>query len=108
MSSIRQRAGLAALLAASLGMGSCTLVKPVAGLFTGPAYAASEFDGSFRGGGNCHDGCGVVAYLAVSAAVGATAGLVTGVISDWQTLFGEVGDPTHNWWNPFGTNTSPR
>ena len=40
------------------------------------------------------------------AAVGATGGLVTGIVSDVQVVLGEVENPTNNWWDPFAFNTS--
>jgi hypothetical protein len=42
----------------------------------------------------------------VASAVGAVAGLATGIYSDVQFLCGRAPDPCENWWDPFATNTS--
>jgi len=94
------------VLALSLGSGSCTLCKPFVGAVTAPAMMIGAIGSSGGGGGGCGgDGRALVGILAISAALGATAGLVTGVISDVQVLCGRAHDPTRNWWNPFATNT---
>jgi len=93
------------MLAVALGTGSCTLVKPVVGAVTGPVYAVAGI-GGFPHGHHGHDGYGIACFFVAAAAVGATVGLVTGVISDFQYLFGYADDPTRNWANPFATNTS--
>lgn len=96
------RALLAVSCAGLLSTGSCTLLKPVIGAVTGPAFGAQ-----FLGPGcGCHDGRGVLVFLGVLAAAGAGVGLVTGIISDVQALTGEASDPCRNWHNPFATNTS--
>ncbi len=95
---------MTALLILGLGSAGCTLVKPVVGAVTGPIYGLAVIgDGGHCGG--CHDGYGYCFYFAGAAVVGATAGLVTGIISDVQVLRGRTDDPTRNWFNPFDTNT---
>jgi len=75
----------------------CTLVKPVVGVFTGPFMIVGE---SGRGsGGDCR-------ALLIFGAIGAAAGLVTGIISDANTLLGTADDPARNWYDPFRTNRS--
>lgn len=101
----RRIACTALLLGAALTSGGCTLVKPVVGAVTGPIYAIGH-TGELPVDCGCHDGCGAVAFLAVSAAAGAIGGLVTGVISDIQWLNGVAQDPVRNWYDPFATNTS--
>jgi len=51
---------------------------------------------------------GVVAGLAISSAVGAAGGLVTGVMSDINILAGATYYPFRNIDDPFATNTSSR
>ena len=92
------------LLVLSLGTGGCTLVKPVMGAVTGPIYAIGA-TGELPLGCRCDDGYGAAAFLIVSSAAGAVAGLVTGVISDFQVLAGRTDDPTRNWFNPFAVNS---
>ena len=102
MTSIRRTAVSALLLAAALSSGGCTLVKPVVGAVTGPAYVIGETDGAaFHG---CYDTCSIAGFFIVSSAVGAVAGLVTGVISDFRVLAGHSSDPADNWFNPFAVN----
>lgn len=100
---VRRSLGMALLLAA-LGSGGCTLAKPIVGVVTGPAVILGNSGDLF--GGGCHDlrawGCAFV----MMSAVGAGAGLVTGIISDVQVLCGDAPDPCNNWWDPFATNTS--
>ncbi len=94
---------LAAVLVLGLGSGGCTLCKPIIGAVTGPALILSHAGPDW---GRCGcDGRAAAAVLVVAAAIGAAAGLVTGVISDVQALRGHAQDPTRNWWNPFATNT---
>lgn len=95
---------LAAVLALSLGTGGCTLAKPFVGVVAGPAVLLGNSGGNW-GGCGC-DGRALVGILIGAAAIGAAAGLVTGVISDVQYLCGYADDPSRNWWNPFATNTS--
>ena len=90
---------------ASLGTSGCTLCKPVVGMFTGPVVLLGN-GGGLGGCGGHGSGEGVVYLLAALSAVGAVGGLVTGVISDVQVLTGAARRPTHNWWDPFATNTS--
>ena len=101
---MRPKTSLAAVLAISLGTGGCTLAKPFVGVVAGPVVILGSSGGNW-GGCGC-DGRAVVAVLIVAAAIGAGAGLVTGVISDVQFLCGRAHDPTRNWCNPFATNTS--
>ena len=103
---MRRLATIAALCAISLGSGGCTLAKPFVGAVVGPAMMV----GAIGNSGSCcrcgDDGRALLAVLAFSAAIGAGAGLVTGVISDVQFVCGYADDPARNWWNPFATNTS--
>ena len=103
MSSTRHLGGCALLLAFALGSGSCTIVKPVVGAITGPVYVIAELGevpSSYDDGG-----CAVVGFLIVTSAIGATCGLVTGIISDIQVLLGAASKPIQNWGNPFAINT---
>lgn len=89
-------------------MAGCTLVKPVVGAVTGPIVMFARSDGSL-GSCNCScDGRAIVCALALLAAIGATGGLVTGIISDVQAVCCDVDDPTANWWDPFALNTTVR
>jgi len=96
---------LAAVSAIGLGTGGCTVVKPVVGAVYGPVVLLAASDGAL--GASCADGRGVLIVFAIFAAIGATGGLVTGVISDVQFLCGDVEEPTRHWAHPFKTNTSP-
>ena len=96
------RKSLAAVFAISLATGGCTFTKPFVGAVTGPAMILGSSCGNWSCGG---DGRAIVAFLVGAALVGAGAGLVTGAISDVQILCGYVREPTHNWWNPFATNS---
>lgn len=100
----RSRVLLAVVCLVLLATGGCTLVKPVVGAVMGPVVILAGSDG-YLGGCGC-DARGAVAVLAVSSAVGALIGLVTGIISDVQALNGAAHDPTANWWHPLKTNTS--
>lgn len=92
-------------LMACLGTSGCTLCKPVVGAVTGPIVMLGHSNGDFNFG--CQgDGRAVLVVLALASAVGAGAGLVTGIISDVHALCGDAHDPCHNWWDPFKTNTS--
>ncbi|MBL8733366.1 MAG: hypothetical protein JNN13_13430 [Planctomycetes bacterium] len=93
-----------ALSAAFVAPG-CTLAKPLIGAITGPVVILGNTTGSFSGCGGC-DGRAVVGVFGVMAVVGATAGLVTGIISDVQWMTGAADDPSRNWADPFLTNTS--
>ena len=106
MSSLPRAAVLSLLFAGVLGTGGCTLVKPVVGAVTGPIYVLAHTSGSF--GCGCDDGRAAAAFLIAGAAIGAAAGLVTGVISDVQALSGRAVDPAQNRWDPFATNCDPR
>ena len=99
-----RRLVLAAVATFAPAMGGCTLVKPVVGAVTGPVIMMGHSNGDF-GGCGC-DGRAFLCVFAVMAAVGATGGLVTGIVSDVQVVFGEVENPTNNWWDPFAFNTS--
>jgi hypothetical protein len=99
---MRHFTSLAAVFAIGLATGGCTLAKPIVGAVTGPAMILGNSGGNWNCGG---DGRGLVAVLMGCAFIGAGAGLVTGVISDVQFLCGYARNPTHNWWNPFATNT---
>ena len=57
--------------------------------------------GDFSG---CNSGEAVVCAFAMMAAVGAGAGLITGIISDVRVVCGCCEDPTNNWWDPFKIN----
>lgn len=92
---------IAALGAAGLASGGCTLCKPVVGAVTGPVIFLGHSNGDFCG---C-DGRALACAFALAAAAGAGAGFVTGVISDVQWACGRADDPTRNWWDPFATNT---
>lgn len=96
-------ATLAAVCTFALGSGGCTLCKPVVGAVAGPVVMIGAIGQS--GGCGCGDGRALLGLLAIGAAIGAGAGLVTGVISDVQYVCGYADDPTRNWWNPFATNT---
>lgn len=93
-------------MAIGLGTGGCTVVKPIVGAIYGPAIVLAGSGGSL--GCSCSDGRGVLIAFAIVAAIGATGGLVTGIISDVQVVFGDVEEPTRHWAHPFKTNTSPR
>lgn len=87
------------MLAAAFCSTSCTLAKPVVCAISTPAYVL--------GNGNSSCGCdprGAACALLVVAAVGATGGLITGLISDINVLTGEVPDPLRNIHDPFATN----
>jgi hypothetical protein len=84
-----------------IGCSSCTVVKPVTGLVTGPMRANDELGG----GTSPASGCAVIGILAVESAAGVVCGLATGVASDVHVLFGGADEPTRNWANPFRTNT---
>lgn len=92
------------LLAATAPLGGCTLCKPVVGAVTGPACWLAHGGADF---GHCNREAAAVA-LAVASAVGAVAGLFTGVASDIHWLSGEAQDPTANWHDPFRTNVDGR
>lgn len=100
----RRFACLAILFATSLGSGGCTLVKPVIGAVTGPVVMLGNSGGDF-GGCGCGDGRAAACFFLGVAAVGAVAGLATGLVSDVQALCGRADDPCNNWWDPFATNT---
>ncbi len=91
-----------ALSAAFVAPG-CTLTKPLIGAITGPVIMLGH---STSLGGCGGDGQAVLGLLAVFAAIGSTAGLVTGVISDVQWMTGAAEDPSRNWADPFQTNTA--
>ena len=93
----------AGVLATCCSASGCTLAKPLVGVFTGPVMIFAH-SGSDLGCG-C-DGEGIVCAFAAMSAIGAVGGLVTGIISDVQALTGAAVQPTHNWWDPFATNTS--
>lgn len=97
---------LSALVLTCFAASGCTLCKPVVGLVYGPVVMLGNSNGDWGGCGCNGDGRAIAAVFAVAAVVGATAGLVTGVISDVQALTGEPTDPCRNWWDPFKTNTS--
>ena len=94
--------GLAAALVLCLGCGGCTLVKPVVGAFVGPVVMLGNSAGDFSGCG-CN-GEGILCALGIMAAVGAGAGLITGIVSDVRVVCGFCEDPTNNWWDPFKIN----
>ena len=98
----RHLLGLAAALALCAGCGGCTLVKPVVGAFVGPVVMLANSGGDFSGCG-CN-GEGILCALGIMAAVGAGAGLITGIISDVRVVCGCCDDPTNNWWDPFKIN----
>jgi hypothetical protein len=98
----RHLLGLAAALALCVGCGGCTLVKPVVGAFVGPVVMLANSGGDFSGCG-CN-GEGILCALGIMAAVGAGAGLITGIISDVRVVCGCCDDPTNNWWDPFKIN----
>lgn len=103
MRTVLKRGVLVLGCAAALGNGGCTLVKPLVGIVAGPAIILGD------GGSTCFCGDGravAVAFVGMAAA-GAVCGLVTGVISDCQVLFGSPADPTANWYDPLRTNTDP-
>jgi len=100
----RQVLGLAAVLALGLGSSGCTLVKPLVGALTGPAIMLGHSSGDFGGCCNSCNGEAILGALAVMAAFGAGAGLVTGIISDVRYVCGYSDDPTNNWWDPFKIN----
>lgn len=104
MSSTRRLLAFAALFGCALTHG-CTLAKPVVGAVVGPVVLLGGIGSNGGCSCRCDDGRGLVFLLAFGSAVGATAGLVTGIISDLQVLCGDAPDPTHNWWNPLATNT---
>lgn len=83
----------------------CTLTKPLIGAITGPVVLFANTSGPFGGCGGC-DGRAVACTFGLFAAVGAAAGLVTGIISDVQWLAGTADEPSRNWADPFLTNTS--
>ena len=93
---------MGAVLALGLGSTGCTLVKPLVGAVVGPAIMLGNSGGDFSGCG-CN-GEGIVAALTVMAAVGAGAGLITGIISDVRVICGCSESPTNNWWDPFKIN----
>jgi hypothetical protein len=103
MSLPRCLVGLVAVLGISLGSASCTLCKPIVGAVTGPAIFLGHSGGNF---GCCCDGRGIAAAFLFASAVGAVAGLATGIVSDVQFLCGRAPDPCQNWADPFATNTS--
>ena len=88
---------LLAMMVACL-LGSCTLAKPLVGAVVGPVMLLAE--------GGCRCGSGEEAAMALCAGsvVGAGAGLVTGIISDFNWVTGRTEDPTINWHDPFATN----
>lgn len=104
MSSLRRSVALTALFVCSLTSG-CTLAKPVVGAVVGPVVVLGGIGSSGGCYCRCDDGRALLFLLAFGSAIGASAGLVTGIISDVQVLCGEAPDPTHNWWNPLATNT---
>jgi hypothetical protein len=97
----RHLLALAAALALSVGCGGCTVVKPVIGAFSGPVMMLGNSD-------SWTSDCGrpetILCALGVMAAIGAGAGLVTGIISDVRYVCGYADDPTNNWWDPFKIN----
>ncbi|MFT4514169.1 MAG: hypothetical protein ACI91B_002877 [Planctomycetota bacterium] len=89
-----------ALAALAFSSTSCTLAKPFVCAVTTPVYVLGN-------SGDC--GCdprGAACGFLVVAAVGAAAGLVTGIISDINWIRGKADDPTRNIGDPFATNTS--
>jgi hypothetical protein len=103
MPSVRRALAVVFLLGCSLASG-CTLAKPLVGVVTGPVIMLGHSNGDFGGGCGC-DGRAVVCVFLAMSAIGAGAGLVTGIISDVQAITGQAHDPIDNWWDPFATNT---
>ncbi|HEX6810375.1 MAG TPA: hypothetical protein VF384_02020 [Planctomycetota bacterium] len=101
----RHLLALAAVLVLGLGSGGCTLVKPVIGAFSGPVMMLGNSDSWTS---DCGNPQGILCALTVMAAVGAGAGLVTGMISDVRYVCGWADDPTNNWWDPFKLNIEDR
>ncbi|MFK7740812.1 MAG: hypothetical protein AB8H80_10860 [Planctomycetota bacterium] len=101
---------LPAVLAASLTAPSCTLAKPFVCAVTTPIYALGNGAGGGGGGGwgccQCADGRAIAIGLLALSAVGAVGGLITGIVSDVNYLFGDVPEPARNLHDPFATNTS--
>lgn len=90
------------VLAMGIGCSGCSIVKPVAGVLTGPIHAEEELGGGSSAGAASLEG--VLGMLVVESVAGVVGGLATGVISDARVLFGETSAPTRNWSNPFRTN----
>lgn len=93
-----------ALAALAFSSTSCTLAKPVVCAVTTPCYVLGN-----TGGGGYGCGCdprGAACGVLVIAAVGAAAGLITGIISDYHWIRGEADDPVRNIGDPFATNVS--
>lgn len=93
---------------------SCTVVKPVVGLVTGPVLALSGQRGPIAAPQllSCDEtqpdgGAGAMIVVGYTF-FGAVGGLVTGAISDWAALTASANDPTANWWDPWATNTGGR
>lgn len=101
----RRVLSLAAVLALGLGSSGCTVVKPLVGALTGPVIMLGNSDGEFAQSccQSC-DGRAIVCAIGVMAAVGAGAGLITGIISDVRVVCGCSEYPTNNWWDPFKIN----
>jgi hypothetical protein len=78
----------------------CSVVKPVAGLLTGPIHADEEL-GAGPGAASVE---GVIGMLVVESVAGVVSGFATGIISDARVLLGETSEPTRHWANPFRTN----
>lgn len=95
----------AAALAGCFVAPGCTLAKPLVGIITGPVVLLAN-TGGYHGGCGCDDGRALIGLFGIMAAIGATAGLVTGIISDVQWMTGAAEDPCRNWADPFATNTS--
>jgi hypothetical protein len=89
-------------LGMGIGCGSCTVVKPVAGLVTGPVHAPDEIGVE----PSAASVCGVFGMLLVESAAGVVGGLATGIVSDARVLLGKADEPTRNWGNPFRTNAN--
>ncbi|MCA8952826.1 MAG: hypothetical protein KDE27_25175 [Planctomycetes bacterium] len=78
-------------------------MKPIVGVIAAPAMILGG-TGGVPFGCCCDDGRGVVAFFVVSSAIGAVAGLATGIVSDVRVLTGHASDPTANWFDPFAVN----
>lgn len=88
------------LAAAAFSSTSCTLAKPFVCAVTAPIYVLGRTEPC-----GC-DPRGAACGIVIVAAVGAAAGLVTGIISDINYLSGRASEPARNLLDPFATNTS--